>query len=219
MTALGATSVRPARSIGRCACLKDQRHMRSNLNHAKIASRPFLERGTGSAGIPTLNRILAKRSHERRAAACRAERADELTPREAALVQAVVDHMLKLGNGSHDRATVSQELYFDSAVVDGLGNSGGAGIAAPESTRRLYARGELGDLSPPLHRIGIATADRYCRRAFGRRFVDIPAVDRQAMLWLLDSVKLVYPDGSQAGLFFALVYQTAVKHDCIPVYL
>jgi hypothetical protein len=191
--------------------------MRPNLNHAKIASRPFLERGTSSAGIPTLNRIRAKRLHERRAAACRAEKADELTPREAALVQAVVDHMLKLGNGRNDRAAVSQELYFDSAVVDGLGNIGGAGIAAPESPRRLDSRGELGDLSPPLHRIGIATADHYCTRAFGRRFVDIPAVDRRAVLWLLDSVKLVYPDGSQAGLFFATVYQTAMKHDCIRV--
>ena len=58
-----------------------------------------------------------------------------------------------------------------------------------------------------LYRVGMAATDVYGNRVFGELFDEISDEKQRGVLRLLDSIKLVFQDGSGAGVFFAIVCQ------------
>jgi hypothetical protein len=181
------------------------------MDHAKISSRLLLNHDARGTGFANVHRSHAKPLREPWTEIDGAGECDDLTPCEAAFVEALVDHMLEVGNGTSSRAAARPDVYFDSTLADHWARMDGPSLHAPAKGMGPRERADPGGASSTLYRVGMATADLYCMRAFGRRFVDIPDIERRNVLRLLDSIKLVYPDGSQAGVFFALVYQTLVK--------
>ena len=115
-----------------------------------------------------------------------------LTSDQAAFVEALVDHMLRFDEATrHSRAAPA--LHIDSTFV---GNWGAPGAA--------------------LYRVGMAATNLYCKRAFGELFEQISDSKQTGVLHLLDTIRFVFQDGSDAGVFFAIAYASRETTTRVP---
>ena len=128
-----------------------------------------------------------------------------LTPDEAAFAKALVDHMVLAGTAAGNGTEVGPNFYIDAALAANLGNGDAPPMRRPRDTD---AAGRAGVSGTALYRVGMAATDIYCKRIFGELFDGISDEQRKGVLRLLDSIKLVFQDGSGAGVFFAIVCQT-----------
>jgi hypothetical protein len=130
------------------------------------------------------------------------------TPREQELIELLVDHMLDIGRTQDKQLDVCDSVYIDSTLATDGGQSD---RPLPQDGMNVIGANvkiELDASWTELYRVGVAATELFCWNVFGKRFDALPDVDKQAVLRLLDSIKLVFQDGSHAGVFFAAVYQT-----------
>lgn len=122
-----------------------------------------------------------------------------LAPDEAVFVQTLVDHMVLADKVAGNGTEMVANFYIDAALAANLGNGDAPPMHHPREARVS---------GTALYRVGMAATAVYCDRVFGELFDEISDEKQNGVLRLLDSIKLVFQDGSGAGVFFAIVCQT-----------
>jgi gluconate 2-dehydrogenase gamma chain len=134
-----------------------------------------------------------------------------LNPDEAAFVEALVDHMVPADEYSPKGTDLGLNTYIDRALAGGWGKG-----------ERLYMQGpwKLGvpsqgyqlPLTPAaLYRAGIAAANAFCVKTYGKRFDKITESQRQEFLLGLQAGKVTLENGPPARTFFTTMYQNVME--------
>jgi gluconate 2-dehydrogenase gamma chain len=130
---------------------------------------------------------------------------------EAAFVEALVDHMVPADALSPKGTDIGVNIYIDRALAGGWGKG-----------ERLYMQGpwKLGvpsqgyqlPLTPAeLYRAGIAAANRFCVKTYGKTFDKITESQREEFLLALQAGKVTFENGPPARVFFTTMYQTVME--------
>jgi len=130
-----------------------------------------------------------------------------LTPDEAAFVDTLVDHMLRVDAVARKSTQISRALNIDSTLA---GNWSNRDQRYKHRPQQGDAPRQVGVSRASLYRVGIAATNLYCKSAFGELFDQISDSKQKGVLRLLDSIKFVFQDGSDAGVFFAIAYQIMI---------
>jgi len=130
---------------------------------------------------------------------------------EQAFVEALVDHMVPADALSPKGTDLGINIYIDRALAGGWGKG-----------ERLYMQGpwKLGvpsqgyqlPLTPAeLYRAGIAAANAFCIKTYGKSFDKITESQREEFLLGLQAGKVTFEDGPPARVFFTTMYQTVME--------
>ena len=130
---------------------------------------------------------------------------------EQAFVEALVDHMVPADLLSPKGTDLGINIYIDRALAGGWGKG-----------ERLYKQGpwKMGvqsqgyqlPLTPAeLYRAGIAAANAFCVKTYGRSFDKITESQREEFLLGLQAGKVTFENGPPAGVFFTTMYQTVME--------
>jgi gluconate 2-dehydrogenase gamma chain len=130
---------------------------------------------------------------------------------EAAFVEALVDHMVPADDLTPKGTDVGIAVYIDRALAGGWGKG-----------ERLYMQGpwKLGapsqgyqlPLTPAqLYRAGIEATNAHCRKAYGKSFDKISALQREEVLQGLSGAKITFESGLPVRVFWGTVYQTVME--------
>ena len=134
-----------------------------------------------------------------------------LNLQEQAFVEALVDHMVPADLLSPKGTDLGINIYIDRALAGGWGKG-----------ERLYMQGpwKLGvpsqgyqlPLTPAeLYRAGIAAANAYCVKTYGKSFDKIAESQREEFLLALQAGKVTFENGPPARVFFTTMYQTVME--------
>jgi len=134
-----------------------------------------------------------------------------LNLQEQAFVEALVDHMVPADLLSPKGTDLGINIYIDRALAGGWGKG-----------ERLYMQGpwKLGvpsqgyqlPLTPAeLYRAGIAAANAFCVKTYGKSFDKITESQREEFLLGLQAGKVTFEDGPPARVFFTTMYQTVME--------
>ena len=134
-----------------------------------------------------------------------------LNLQEQAFVEALVDHMVPADALSPKGTDLGINIYIDRALAGGWGKG-----------ERLYMQGpwKLGvpsqgyqlPLTPAeLYRAGIAAANAFCIKTYGKSFDKITESQREEFLLGLQAGKVTFEDGPPARVFFTTMYQTVME--------
>ena len=127
---------------------------------------------------------------------------------EQALAEVLVESMLQVGKASDRPAEVHASVYIDGTLAANCGQSDRQSTPSRNGT---IGEAQLDRSWSTLQRVGMAAADLYCLRVFGRQFDAVSNLEQRGVLRVLDSIKLVFQDGSDAGAFCAAVYQAVMN--------
>jgi gluconate 2-dehydrogenase gamma chain len=130
---------------------------------------------------------------------------------EQAFVEALVDHMVPADLLSPKGTDLGINIYIDRALAGGWGKG-----------ERLYMQGpwKLGvpsqgyqlPLTPAeLYRVGIAAANAFCVKTYGKSFDKITESQREEFLLGLQAGKVTFENGPPARVFFTTMYQTVME--------
>ena len=130
---------------------------------------------------------------------------------EQAFVEALVDHMVPADALSPKGTDLGINIYIDRALAGGWGKG-----------ERLYMQGpwKLGvpsqgyqlPLTPAeLYRAGIAAANAFCIKTYGKSFDKITESQREEFLLGLQAGKVTFEGGPPARVFFTTMYQTVME--------
>ena len=130
---------------------------------------------------------------------------------EQAFVEALVDHMVPADALSPKGTDIGINIYIDRALAGGWGKG-----------ERLYMQGpwKLGvpsqgyqlPLTPAeLYRAGIAAANAFCVKTYGKSFDKITESQREEFLLGLQAGKVTFENGPPARVFFTTMYQTVME--------
>ena len=130
---------------------------------------------------------------------------------EQAFVEALVDHMVPADALSPEGTDIGINIYIDHALAGGWGKG-----------ERLYMQGpwKLGapsqgyqlPLTPAeLYRAGIAAANAFCVKTYGKSFDKIAENQREEFLLGLQAGKVTFENGPPARVFFTTMYQTVME--------
>jgi gluconate 2-dehydrogenase gamma chain len=130
---------------------------------------------------------------------------------EQAFVEALVDHMVPADALSPKGTDIGINIYIDRALAGGWGKG-----------ERLYMQGpwKLGvpsqgyqlPLTPAeLYRAGIAAANAFCAKTYGKSFDKITESQREEFLLGLQAGKVTFENGPPARVFFTTMYQTVME--------
>jgi len=130
---------------------------------------------------------------------------------EQAFVEALVDHMVPADALSPKGTDIGINIYIDRALAGGWGKG-----------ERLYMQGpwKLGvpsqgyqlPLTPAeLYRAGIAAANAFCAKTYGKNFDKITESQREEFLLGLQAGKVTFENGPPARVFFTTMYQTVME--------
>jgi len=130
---------------------------------------------------------------------------------EQAFVEALVDHMVPADALSPKGTDIGINTYIDRALAGGWGKG-----------ERLYMQGpwKLGvpsqgyqlPLTPAeLYRAGIAAANAFCVKTYGKSFDKITESQREEFLLGLQAGKVTFENGPPARVFFTTMYQTVME--------
>jgi gluconate 2-dehydrogenase gamma chain len=134
-----------------------------------------------------------------------------LNLQEQAFVEALVDHMVPADALSPKGTDLGINIYIDRALAGGWGKG-----------ERLYMQGpwKLGvpsqgyqlPLTPAeLYRAGIAAANAFCVKTYGKSFDKITESQREEFLLGLQAGKVTFENGPPARVFFTTMYQTVME--------
>ena len=130
--------------------------------------------------------------------------ATTIKPDEATFIDTLVDHLVDVDTVARDGVPGGSILYFDPTLAGNVVNQDQL------FNRRLQRADAPRPPNVPwaaLCCVGMAAVDLYCKRAFGERFDQIADDKQKHVLSLLDSIKCVFEDGSDVGVFAAIAYQ------------
>jgi len=130
---------------------------------------------------------------------------------EQAFVETLVDHMVPADALSPKGTDIGINIYIDRALAGGWGKG-----------ERLYMQGpwKLGvpsqgyqlPLTPAeLYRAGIAAANAFCVKTYGKSFDKITESQREEFLLGLQAGKVTFENGPPARVFFTTMYQTVME--------
>src|SRR5258706_4644188 len=134
-----------------------------------------------------------------------------LNPEEAAFVEALVDHMVPADEHSPKGTDLGLAIYIDRALAGGWGKGDRLYMQGPWK-RRLPSQGYQLPLTPAeLYRTGIAAANAFCVKTYGKSFDKISASQREEFLLGLRAGKVAFENGPPARVFFTTLYQNVVE--------
>ena len=134
-----------------------------------------------------------------------------LNLQEQAFVEALVDHMVPADVLSPKGTDIGINIYIDRALAGGWGKG-----------ERLYMQGPWREgvpsqgyqlpLTPAdLYRSGIAAANAFCVKTYGKSFDKITESQREEFLLGLQAGKVTFENGPPARVFFTTIYQTVME--------
>ena len=115
-----------------------------------------------------------------------------LNPEEAAFVEAVVDHMVPADQYSPKGTDVGINIYIDRALAGGWGKGDRLYMQGPWK-QGTPSQGYQLPLTPAdLYRTGIAAANAFCVKTYGKSFDKIAESQRQEFLLNLQAGKVTF---------------------------
>ena len=134
-----------------------------------------------------------------------------LNPEEAAFVEALVDHMVPADQYTPKGTDLGINIYIDRALAGSWGKGDRLYMQGPWK-QGVPSQGYQLPLTPAeLYRAGIAAANAYCVKTYGKTFDKITADQRQELLLGLQAGKVAFDNGPPARVFFAIVYQNVME--------
>jgi gluconate 2-dehydrogenase gamma chain len=134
-----------------------------------------------------------------------------LSAAEAAFVEALVDHMVPADELSPKGTDLGLNTYIDRALAGGWGKGERLYMQGPWR-RGVPSQGYQLPLTPAeLYRSGIAAANAFCVKAYGRSFDKITEAQREEFLLGLQAGKVTFEHGPPARVFFTTLYQNVME--------
>jgi gluconate 2-dehydrogenase gamma chain len=134
-----------------------------------------------------------------------------LNPDEAAFVEALVDHMVPADQYTPKGTDLGLNTYIDRALAGGWGKGDRLYMQGPWK-QGVPSQGYQLPLTPAeLYRAGIAAANAFCVKTYGKRFDKITESQRQEFLLGLQAGKVAFENGPPARVFFTTMYQNVVE--------
>jgi gluconate 2-dehydrogenase gamma chain len=130
---------------------------------------------------------------------------------EAAFVEALVDHMVPADEYSPKGTDLGLNIYIDRALAGGWGKGERLYMQGPWK-QGVPSQGYQLPLTPAdLYRTGIAAANAFCVKTYGKRFDKIAGSQRQEFLLGLQAGKVAFENGPPARVFFTTLYQNVME--------
>ena len=134
-----------------------------------------------------------------------------LNPEEAAFIEAVVDHMVPADEYSPKGTDLGLIIYIDRALAGGWGKGDRLYMQGPWK-QGVPIQGYQLPLTPAeLYRTGIAAANAFCVKTYGKTFDKIGADQRQEFLVGMQGGKVNFENGPPARVFFATLYANVME--------
>jgi gluconate 2-dehydrogenase gamma chain len=134
-----------------------------------------------------------------------------LNPEEAAFVEALVDHMVPADAFTPRGTELGLNTYIDRALAGGWGRGDRLYMQGPWR-QGVPSQGYQLPLTPAeLYRTGIAAANAYCVKTWGKSFDKITGIQREEFLLGLRAGKVAFENGPPARVFFATMYQNVME--------
>ncbi len=134
-----------------------------------------------------------------------------LNPDEAAFVEALVDHMVPADEYSPKGTDLGLNIYIDRALAGGWGKGERLYMQGPWKPG-VPSQGYQLPLTPAdLYRAGIAAANAFCVKTYGKSFDKIAESQREEFLLGLRAGKVAFENGPPARVFFATLYQNVME--------
>ena len=130
---------------------------------------------------------------------------------EAAFVETLVDHMIPADELSPKGTDIGVNIYIDRALSAGWGKGERLYMQGPWK-QGLPNQGYQLPLTPAeLYRAGIAAANAYCVKTYGKSFEKITQAQREEFLLAWQAGKVSFEGGPPARTFFAMLYQNVME--------
>jgi len=130
---------------------------------------------------------------------------------EAAFVEALVDHMVPADPYTPKGTDLGLNTYIDRALAGGWGRGERLYMQGPWR-QGVPSQGYQLPLTPAeLYRAGIAAANAFCVKTYGKSFDKIGAAQREEFLLGLQGGKVAFENGPPARVFFTTMYQNVVE--------
>src|SRR6266540_4375596 len=134
-----------------------------------------------------------------------------LNPEEAAFVEALVDHMVPADQYTPKGTDLGVNTYIDRALAGGWGKGERLYMQGPWR-QGVPSQGYQLPLTPAdLYRAGIAAANAFCVKTYGKSFDKIAESQREEFLLGLRAGKVAFENGPPARVFFATLYQNVME--------
>src|SRR5580765_1468282 len=134
-----------------------------------------------------------------------------LTPEEAAFVETLVDHMVPADQYTPKGTDLGINTYIDRALAGGWGKGDRLYMQGPWK-QGVPSQGYQLPLTPAeLYRTGIAAANAFCVKTYGKSFDKISANERQEFLLGLQAGKVTFEMGPPTRVFFSTLYQNVME--------
>ena len=134
-----------------------------------------------------------------------------LNPDEAAFVEALVDHMVPADPLTPKGTELGLNTYIDRALAGGWGKGDRLYMQGPWK-QGVPSQGYQLPLTPAeLYRAGIAAANAFCVKTYGKSFDKISESQRQEFLLGLQAGKVAFENGPPARVFFTTIYQNVME--------
>ena len=134
-----------------------------------------------------------------------------LNLQEQAFVEALVDHMVPADLLSPKGTDLGINIYIDRALAGGWGKGERLYMQGPWKPG-VPSQGYQLPLTPAqLYRAGIAAANAYCVKTYGKSFDKITESQREEFLLGLQAGKVTFENGPPARVFFTTMYQTVME--------
>src|SRR5437016_746193 len=130
---------------------------------------------------------------------------------EQAFVEALVDHMVPADELSPKGTDIGINIYIDRALAGGWGKGERLYMQSPWKPG-VPSQGYQLPLTPAdLYRAGIAAANAFCVKTYGKNFAKITESQREEFLLGLQAGKVTFENGPPARVFFTTMYQTVME--------
>ena len=134
-----------------------------------------------------------------------------LTPEEAAFVETLVDHMVPADQHTPKGTDVGINIYIDRALAGGWGKGERLYMQGPWK-QGVPNQGYQLPLTPAgLYRAGIAAANAFCVKAYGKTFDKLAEAQREEFLLNWQAGKVSFENGPPARTFFTMLYQNVME--------
>src|SRR5205809_3124095 len=134
-----------------------------------------------------------------------------LNAEEAAFIEALVDHMVPADALTPKGTDIGLNIFIDRALAGGWGKGDRLYMQGPWK-QGAPSQGYQLPLTPAeLYRTGIAAANAFCVKTYGKSFDKISESQREEFLLGLRAGKVVFENGPPARVFFATLYQNVME--------
>ena len=134
-----------------------------------------------------------------------------LKPREAAFVEALVDHMIPKDELTGSGTEIGIATYIDRALAGSWGKGDRLYKEGPWQRGTPNQGYQLPMTPAQLYRAGIEGSNAYCRKTFGKDFDRCTADQKEAFLKDLAAGKITLDGGLPGRAFFAVFYENVME--------